>query len=404
MKREIILLMLACSLILSTMTVSGSPPDEPTKDENDGRIRICGAQGGEVEINITITLKGDDNSTKEIRISMPLQAPADYSTAASWLCTILNNSYGDYFDAEVVPGRYGVEGLWYGIVDFNVKGQPNGPQYTVKSIKITVDGKVNNKGSGAALPKSGGPKIEPMIVTDEGMDTGSFFLATNPLLPLGYAFLDITGDPSIGYTEIWVDENWAVVHSSGKTILQIKNELKEKLMNKGIPVEITNTEEMFIAQMNADSGVWIGTTDRSIDVSLQLYLNTAPYKPLTPTGPSQGKPNNEYEFTAQATDPDNDRIQYGWDWNGDGTVDEWTEYVESGEQYVTRHTWIEKGSYDIFVKAKDEHGYEGDWSDPLTISMPKLQCYYTSERRIHTALDRFTFLYSPFFSLFYHLT
>ena len=35
------------------------------------------------------------------------------------------------------------------------------------------------------------------------------------------------------------------------------------------------------------------------------------------------------------------------------------------------HIWHEKGNYDIRVKVKDIHGYESEWSDPLSIILPK---------------------------------
>ncbi len=44
---------------------------------------------------------------------------------------------------------------------------------------------------------------------------------------------------------------------------------------------------------------------------------------------------------------------------------------ESGEIYEVNHTWDEKGEYEIRVKAKDEHGAESEWSDPLPVSMPR---------------------------------
>jgi hypothetical protein len=35
-----------------------------------------------------------------------------------------------------------------------------------------------------------------------------------------------------------------------------------------------------------------------------------------------------------------------------------------------KHLW-NKGNYEIKVKAKDSHDAESEWSDPLSISMPK---------------------------------
>ena len=35
------------------------------------------------------------------------------------------------------------------------------------------------------------------------------------------------------------------------------------------------------------------------------------------------------------------------------------------------YTWYKKGTYMVKVKIQDEHGLESDWSDPLTVTIPK---------------------------------
>jgi hypothetical protein len=39
----------------------------------------------------------------------------------------------------------------------------------------------------------------------------------------------------------------------------------------------------------------------------------------------------------------------------------------------TSYIWTDKGDYEIRVKAKDEHGVQSEWSDPLPISMAKIK-------------------------------
>jgi hypothetical protein len=36
------------------------------------------------------------------------------------------------------------------------------------------------------------------------------------------------------------------------------------------------------------------------------------------------------------------------------------------------HNWTERGEYEIRVKAKDTWGNESEWSDPLVVTMPKI--------------------------------
>ena len=55
----------------------------------------------------------------------------------------------------------------------------------------------------------------------------------------------------------------------------------------------------------------------------------------------------------ESTDPDGDKVRYGVDWDGDGEVDEWTDYVDSGEEVeidCDGHTGTAR------VVAEDEYG------------------------------------------------
>jgi hypothetical protein len=96
--------------------------------------------------------------------------------------------------------------------------------------------------------------------------------------------------------------------------------------------------------------------------------NSPPVKPQPPSGTASGKPGVEYTYTAVTTDPDGDTISYVFSW-GDGTTSQ-TDFIPSGQQGSSTHSWAEKGNYEIKVKAVDVHGAESDWSDPLPISMP----------------------------------
>ena len=92
-----------------------------------------------------------------------------------------------------------------------------------------------------------------------------------------------------------------------------------------------------------------------------------PYPPSTPNGPSEGETNVDYLFSTNTSDPEGDEVSYGWDWDGDYVVDEWTSYYPSGDLVETMHNWSEAGVYQIRVKAKDTEDHISDWSDPLTI-------------------------------------
>jgi hypothetical protein len=59
-----------------------------------------------------------------------------------------------------------------------------------------------------------------------------------------------------------------------------------------------------------------------------------------------------------------------WDW-GDGTFSHWIQASPYGSHLSVDHIWVEEGTYEVRVKARDVYGSESDWSDPLVVSMPK---------------------------------
>jgi len=96
------------------------------------------------------------------------------------------------------------------------------------------------------------------------------------------------------------------------------------------------------------------------------------YKPEKPEGETDGNVGTEYVYTVSAEHPKNRKIKFGWDWNEDLKVDEWTEkYYRSGEICSISHKWNNPGVYFIQVVAKGEDGLLSGWSDPLFVSMPK---------------------------------
>jgi hypothetical protein len=105
----------------------------------------------------------------------------------------------------------------------------------------------------------------------------------------------------------------------------------------------------------------------------ELYTtNAPPLTPSTPTGPSEGVVEQDYDFTASTTDPDEDDIQYGWDFDGDFVVDEWTSFVSSGTASTVSTSYDEPGTYSIRVRARDVNDLESSWSSPHSIVITEL--------------------------------
>jgi len=113
----------------------------------------------------------------------------------------------------------------------------------------------------------------------------------------------------------------------------------------------------------------------SVPINFQMVTyNNPPGKPTKPVGQLNGDVGTLYDYNTSSTDPDGDKIKYGWDWDGDDVVDEWDDnngdYYPSGEIITTSHSWSSSGSYWIKVKGEDELGAQSDWSDPLYVTMP----------------------------------
>ena len=101
---------------------------------------------------------------------------------------------------------------------------------------------------------------------------------------------------------------------------------------------------------------------------LNTGINNPPTKPSI-DGPSQGKPDTEYEFRFCSTDPDGDSIYYCIDW-GDGNEEVCVRPFPSGACVVQMHSWSSEKTYIIKVKARDTKGAESETATHA-ITMPK---------------------------------
>jgi len=98
--------------------------------------------------------------------------------------------------------------------------------------------------------------------------------------------------------------------------------------------------------------------------------NLPPDRPSRPSGPASGKPGIVYNYTTSTTDPNGDDVRYGWDWDGDEEVDEWTSFYPSGVTVTTSHSWEHMGIRLVRVKAEDTGGFQSEWSKPLLVITP----------------------------------
>lgn len=94
-----------------------------------------------------------------------------------------------------------------------------------------------------------------------------------------------------------------------------------------------------------------------------ITTNTAPAVPMV-TGPAITPTGVSANYSATAIDPDNDTIRYAYDWNNDGTVDQYAPssgYVSSGISQPLAHTYALSGPETIKVRAEDSNGGVSAW-------------------------------------------
>jgi len=115
--------------------------------------------------------------------------------------------------------------------------------------------------------------------------------------------------------------------------------------------------------------------------------NHRPDKP-TIDGPINGRKGIEYDYKFVATDPDNHIVSYIVEW-GDSTTTE-SDFYTSGYEVTLSHKWQKIGIFNVKAKTKDLYGAESDWSDPLTVSIPRNRISFQSLFQLF--FERFEFL------------
>jgi hypothetical protein len=147
-----------------------------------------------------------------------------------------------------------------------------------------------------------------------------------------------------------------------------------------------------LVYMNQDDTVGISVTI----VNNEEVTNEVPEIP-TITGDVNGNAGDEYEYTFVSTDPNGHDLYYCIDW-GDGTDEICIGPFASGEEVTSTHTWEDRDTYIIRVKARDAFDAESDWAT-LEVSMPHPNMRSTIFNKLQQILERFQFgnLFSFFF-------
>jgi PKD repeat protein len=81
-----------------------------------------------------------------------------------------------------------------------------------------------------------------------------------------------------------------------------------------------------------------------------IQPNRPPTKPII-TATITGSTNTQYTYTVVSTDPDNDMIQYTFDWGGLATQS--SGFLPNGTSYTVNHSWTNPGPHTITVTVTD---------------------------------------------------
>lgn len=117
------------------------------------------------------------------------------------------------------------------------------------------------------------------------------------------------------------------------------------------------------------NGDYIFDSDKAYIVWYIPTNYNPPEAPSKPSGNISGYICIDHNYSTSTADPDGLNLSYGWDWNGDYKVDEWTDWYESNETCTITHNWSNPGIYYIGVKAKNTLGNDSNWSSQLEVNM-----------------------------------
>jgi hypothetical protein len=183
------------------------------------------------------------------------------------------------------------------------------------------------------------------------------------------------------YRRHWVCYDWEIIwnnldlNCSGEILFEVLYlectwiEYKGDYNNDGdetFHYSYNNPRSQINGELNGDH---IFDSDKVYIVFYLPPIYNPPYAPLKPTGKTSGYICIDHNYSTSATDPNGLNVSYGWDWNGDKVVDEWTDWYESNETCIISHNWSNPKNYKISVRAKNTNEEEGNWSTRLNVTI-----------------------------------
>jgi len=129
------------------------------------------------------------------------------------------------------------------------------------------------------------------------------------------------------------------------------------------PVHIYDEEGIYHVSLTVeDNDGNVGREFATIVLSMQYPPNI----PVFIDGTNASFTGDKSNFIVVSNDPENNLIQYGWDF-GDGSEVKWSKWYSSGEYCTFYYEYPKAGSFKVKVKARDENYAESNWSEEYTI-------------------------------------
>jgi len=114
-----------------------------------------------------------------------------------------------------------------------------------------------------------------------------------------------------------------------------------------------SSDEFEKARMGSQSRDAIQYFDGAIDkLKIIKYPGGNDQNPPNISGPTDGEPGVEYDYTFVTEDPEGDDIWLYIDWD-DGIVEDWIGPYASGEEAIVSHEWDDDDKYEITARSKD---------------------------------------------------
>ncbi len=129
------------------------------------------------------------------------------------------------------------------------------------------------------------------------------------------------------------------------------------------PVHIYDEEGTYHVSLTVQDND--GNVDREF-ATIVLSMQYPPEIPVFIDGSVTSFTGDKSSFTVVSNDPENNIIQYGFDF-GDGNGINWSKWYSSGEYCSFYYEYSNVGNYKVKAKARDENYGESNWSEEYTI-------------------------------------